>query len=202
MTWIINHSAFCTVGQRHLASVVWSSGHWSCHCLCFVGQRHLVSVVWSSGHWSCHFVYSKTETPSQCHWSCHCVYCRTETPSERRVKQWGFSLNDLLGDETGVLEFQTFLQGEFSTENLEFWLDVENVKKLPQSQVVERVKQVYKYVDEVCASPTIGIFRRKLKAYLFNKHIHHNSYISKAVPTLLTFVPGFWICTLNLLVAP
>ena len=71
------------------------------------------------------------------------VFDRVETPMERRVKRWGFSLSELLADVTGRLEFETYLEGEFSSENLKFWLSVEQLKQLPESQVDDKVNEIF-----------------------------------------------------------
>ena len=73
------------------------------------------------------------------------IFCfSVETPTERRVKLWGFSLRDLLADVTGRQEFEAFLEKEYSGENLRFWLAVEELKALPQSQVEEKVNDIYR----------------------------------------------------------
>ena len=62
---------------------------------------------------------------------------------ERRVKRWGFSLSELLSDSTALLEFETYLESEFSSENLKFWLSVERLKQVPQSQVEDMINEIY-----------------------------------------------------------
>ena len=68
---------------------------------------------------------------------------RDGTLSKRRVKKWSFCLEELLKDPAGLDEFQVFLAKEFSSENIQFWLAVKELKCLPLSQVEERAKDIY-----------------------------------------------------------
>uniref|UniRef100_A0A4W6EQD4 Regulator of G protein signaling 6 n=1 Tax=Lates calcarifer TaxID=8187 RepID=A0A4W6EQD4_LATCA len=49
-------------------------------------------------------------------------------PSQQRVKKWGFSLEEALKDPAGRDQFLKFLESEFSSENLRFWLAVQDLK--------------------------------------------------------------------------
>ena len=60
------------------------------------------------------------------------------------MKLWGFCLRELLADLTGRQEFEAFLEKEYSSENLRFWLAVEELKALPQSQVEDKVNAIYR----------------------------------------------------------
>lgn len=62
---------------------------------------------------------------------------------ERRVKKWSFGLDELLNDPTGLREFQLFLDKEFSSENVKFWLAVEQLKRLPLSEVEAKAKEIF-----------------------------------------------------------
>lgn len=66
-----------------------------------------------------------------------------ETPTERRVKKWSFCLEELLRDAAGLHEFDMFLEKEFSSENICFWLAVESLKAMPQSKVKARAQEIY-----------------------------------------------------------
>lgn len=70
-------------------------------------------------------------------------FFRVETPTERRVKRWAFGLGELLSDPAGLREFKLFLDKEFSSENISFWLSVETLKKLPNSRVEKKVRDIY-----------------------------------------------------------
>jgi len=54
--------------------------------------------------------------------------------SYAEVKGWSHSLASLLRNSVGQTMFKLFLEGEHSTENLEFWLAVEKFKKIPGSK--------------------------------------------------------------------
>lgn len=68
---------------------------------------------------------------------------RMEVPTERRVKRWAFGLHELLADPTGRLEFEQFLEKEFSSENIHFWCAVQQLRGLQQSLVTDRVHHIY-----------------------------------------------------------
>lgn len=65
--------------------------------------------------------------------------------SVRRVRRWAFSLQELLADPVGKEHFEKFLEKEFSGENLKFWDAVQELKTLPQSQVQDKVKEIWSY---------------------------------------------------------
>lgn len=63
--------------------------------------------------------------------------------SVRRVKRWAFSLKELLQDPIGREHFIKFLDKEFSGENLKFWEAVQELKSLPQSEVQNKVTEIW-----------------------------------------------------------
>lgn len=63
--------------------------------------------------------------------------------SARRVKRWAFSLKELLQDYIGREHFIKFLDKEFSGENLKFWEAVQELKALPQSEVQDKVDEIW-----------------------------------------------------------
>ncbi|XP_050314334.1 regulator of G-protein signaling 7 [Anthonomus grandis grandis] len=65
--------------------------------------------------------------------------------SARRVKRWAFSLQELIADPIGREHFEKFLDKEFSGENLKFWEAVQELKCLPQSQVQQKVSDIWDY---------------------------------------------------------
>ncbi|XP_015260836.1 PREDICTED: regulator of G-protein signaling 6-like [Cyprinodon variegatus] len=67
----------------------------------------------------------------------------SKEPSQQRVKKWGFSLDEALKDPAGQDLFLKFLESEFSTENLRFWLAVQGLKRVPQQDVVQRVQDIW-----------------------------------------------------------
>ncbi|UYV78675.1 RGS9 [Cordylochernes scorpioides] len=52
-----------------------------------------------------------------------------DVPTERRLRKWTISLDHLLGDPTGLREFEEYLKKEFSHENIAFWRAVQELKR-------------------------------------------------------------------------
>uniref|UniRef100_A0A3Q2R0J2 Regulator of G protein signaling 6 n=1 Tax=Fundulus heteroclitus TaxID=8078 RepID=A0A3Q2R0J2_FUNHE len=67
----------------------------------------------------------------------------SKEPSQQRVKKWGFSLDEVLKDPAGQDLFLKFLESEFSSENLRFWLAVQGLKRVPQLDVAQRVQDIW-----------------------------------------------------------
>ncbi|CAF0941388.1 unnamed protein product [Adineta ricciae] len=64
--------------------------------------------------------------------------------SSRRVKRWGFSINELLKDPIGRDYFWKFLDKEYSSENLRFYEACIQLRfHTPQKDVLNRVKEIY-----------------------------------------------------------
>ncbi|XP_063742417.1 regulator of G-protein signaling 11 isoform X2 [Eleginops maclovinus] len=66
------------------------------------------------------------------------------TPTRLRVERWSFSFMELLNDEMGRREFMTYLEKEFSGENLCFWQACEDIKHGESSRIVEKVEEIYR----------------------------------------------------------
>uniref|UniRef100_A0A3P9JCJ8 Regulator of G protein signaling 6 n=1 Tax=Oryzias latipes TaxID=8090 RepID=A0A3P9JCJ8_ORYLA len=77
----------------------------------------------------------------------HCMkmskVAESKEPSQQRVKKWGFSLEEALKDSAGRELFLKFLESEFSSENLRFWLAVQDLKKMPQEEVAQRAEEIW-----------------------------------------------------------
>uniref|UniRef100_A0A674BC35 Regulator of G protein signaling 7 n=1 Tax=Salmo trutta TaxID=8032 RepID=A0A674BC35_SALTR len=67
----------------------------------------------------------------------------SKEPGQQRVKRWGFGINEVLKDPVGRDQFLKFLESEFSSENLRFWLAVQEVKKRPIREVPTRVQEIW-----------------------------------------------------------
>uniref|UniRef100_I3KQU6 Regulator of G protein signaling 11 n=1 Tax=Oreochromis niloticus TaxID=8128 RepID=I3KQU6_ORENI len=65
-------------------------------------------------------------------------------PTRLRVERWSFSFTELLNDAMGRKEFMTYLEKEFSAENLYFWQACEDIRHGENSKIVEKVEDVYK----------------------------------------------------------
>uniref|UniRef100_A0A673LBQ9 Regulator of G-protein signaling 7-like n=1 Tax=Sinocyclocheilus rhinocerous TaxID=307959 RepID=A0A673LBQ9_9TELE len=62
---------------------------------------------------------------------------------QQRVKRWGFCFDEVLKDPVGREQFLRFLESEFSSENLRFWLAVQELKKRPIREVPSRVQEIW-----------------------------------------------------------
>ncbi|XP_064421287.1 regulator of G-protein signaling 6 [Latimeria chalumnae] len=67
----------------------------------------------------------------------------SKDPSQQRVKRWGFSMDEVLKDPVGRDQFLRFLESEFSSENLRFWLAVQDLKKRPLQEVADRIQEIW-----------------------------------------------------------
>ncbi|XP_034756411.1 regulator of G-protein signaling 6 isoform X1 [Etheostoma cragini] len=67
----------------------------------------------------------------------------SKEPSQQRMKKWGFSLDEALKDPSGQELFLKFLESEFSSENLRFWLAVQDLKRMPQQDVAQRAQDIW-----------------------------------------------------------
>ncbi|XP_039190059.1 regulator of G-protein signaling 6 isoform X1 [Crotalus tigris] len=67
----------------------------------------------------------------------------SKEPSQHRVKRWGFSIDEVLKDPVGRDQFLRFLESEFSSENLRFWLAVQDLKKQTLQDVATRVEDIW-----------------------------------------------------------
>ncbi|XP_056151131.1 regulator of G-protein signaling 7-like [Lampris incognitus] len=67
----------------------------------------------------------------------------SKEPSQQRVKKWGFSLEEALKDPAGQELFLKFLESEFSSENLRFWLAVQDFKRRPLQEVAVRAQEIW-----------------------------------------------------------
>uniref|UniRef100_A0A8B9Q3F2 Regulator of G protein signaling 6 n=1 Tax=Apteryx owenii TaxID=8824 RepID=A0A8B9Q3F2_APTOW len=77
----------------------------------------------------------------------HCLkmskVAESKEPSQQRVKRWGFSMDEVLKDPVGRDQFLRFLESEFSSENLRFWLAVQDLKKQPLQDVTTRAEEIW-----------------------------------------------------------
>uniref|UniRef100_A0AAY4BGF5 Regulator of G-protein signaling 6 n=1 Tax=Denticeps clupeoides TaxID=299321 RepID=A0AAY4BGF5_9TELE len=67
----------------------------------------------------------------------------SKDPNQHRVKKWGFSLDEALRDPAGREQFLKFLESEFSSENLRFWLAVQDLKRQPLQDVATRAQEIW-----------------------------------------------------------
>jgi regulator of G-protein signaling len=91
----------------------------------------------------------------------------TKEISSRRVKRWGFSINELLKDPIGRDHFWKFLDKEYSSENLRFYEACIQLRfHTPQQDVHNRVHEIY---NEFLSPGKFGIISKEQKDwnYLF-----------------------------------
>lgn len=67
----------------------------------------------------------------------------SKDPSQQRVRKWGFSMDEALKDPAGRDQFLRFLESEFSSENLLFWLAVQDLKRRPLQEVSGRAQEIW-----------------------------------------------------------
>ncbi|XP_069125644.1 regulator of G-protein signaling 6-like [Argopecten irradians] len=79
------------------------------------------------------------------------------SPTELRVKKWSFSFYELVSDQTGLSEFERYLEKEYSQENIRFWNEVEKLKDCPYKELKERMDQIYKEFLEKGANCEVNV---------------------------------------------
>uniref|UniRef100_A0A8C1YKC3 Regulator of G protein signaling 7a n=1 Tax=Cyprinus carpio TaxID=7962 RepID=A0A8C1YKC3_CYPCA len=67
----------------------------------------------------------------------------SKEPGQTRVRRWGFGIDEVLKDPVGREQFLKFLESEFSSENLRFWLAVQELKRRPIREVPTRVQEIW-----------------------------------------------------------
>ncbi|MEQ2265265.1 hypothetical protein XENORESO_004616, partial [Xenotaenia resolanae] len=83
---------------------------------------------------------------------------KNNRPSEGEVKRWAESLEALLTHQYGVAVFRHFLRSEFSEENLDFWLAVEEFKRtLSLSKMADQAKKIYDEFISTSAARQVNV---------------------------------------------
>ncbi|XP_047236981.1 regulator of G-protein signaling 3-like isoform X4 [Girardinichthys multiradiatus] len=83
---------------------------------------------------------------------------KNNRPSEGEVKRWAESLEALLTHQYGVAVFRHFLRSEFSEENLDFWLAVEEFKRtLSFSKMADHAKKIYDEFISTSAARQVNV---------------------------------------------
>ncbi|XP_076297606.1 regulator of G-protein signaling 11 isoform X2 [Lasioglossum baleicum] len=67
-----------------------------------------------------------------------------DSPTEKRVKRWALSMEELMSDPTGLQEFTNYLRKEYSHENIRFWLAVKDLRRSFQTQIPDKVNEIFK----------------------------------------------------------
>lgn len=66
-----------------------------------------------------------------------------EVPTERRVKRWGLSVHELVKDCIGRQVLETFLESEFSSENIRFWIAIQDLKYAKNEEIETKAERIY-----------------------------------------------------------
>ncbi|KAM9848941.1 regulator of G-protein signaling 5a [Aulostomus maculatus] len=69
---------------------------------------------------------------------------KLQKPSPEEAAQWRESLDRVLNNGYGQAAFRSFLQSEFSDENIEFWMACEEFKKIKSTvKMAAKAKKIY-----------------------------------------------------------
>ncbi|XP_061386204.1 uncharacterized protein LOC133321125, partial [Musca vetustissima] len=89
-----------------------------------------------------------------------------DIPTEKRVKRWAISIEELVSDPTGLQEFTTFLEKEYSHENIRFWIAVNRLRRSAHSQVPRKVQEIYEEFLKPGAPCEINIDGKTMESVL------------------------------------
>lgn len=78
-------------------------------------------------------------------------------PKPEEAKKWTESFDALMASKYGSSLYRAFLIREFSNENLEFWLAVEEYKHLKPQKMATKAQQIYNDFVAVQASKEINL---------------------------------------------
>jgi regulator of G-protein signaling len=70
-------------------------------------------------------------------------------PTEKRVRRWAINVIELTRDPIGRQVLETFLESEFSSENIRFWMAIQDLKYSPNCQIELKAQRVH---DEFLAN--------------------------------------------------
>uniref|UniRef100_A0A5S6QFE5 Regulator of G-protein signaling 7 n=1 Tax=Trichuris muris TaxID=70415 RepID=A0A5S6QFE5_TRIMR len=96
-----------------------------------------------------------------------------EVPTEKRVLRWGFSIQELIKDPIGRQVLESFLESEFSQENIKFWQAVQDLKYSPSSEVSRKVEAIYNEFLVSGAPCQVNVDSQTLESV--NKSMHEES---------------------------
>ncbi|KAF5904807.1 regulator of G-protein signaling 3-like isoform X1, partial [Clarias magur] len=78
---------------------------------------------------------------------------KSDRPSPEEALKWGESLDLLLSHKYGLAVFRSFLQTEFSEENLDFWLACEEYRRIKSlSKMASRAKKIFEQYISIQSS--------------------------------------------------
>ena len=80
-----------------------------------------------------------------------------DVPTIMRVKKWALSFEELLSDETGLIEFELFLKKEYSHENIHFYKACKELIMAPLSKLATLKANIETYVKFLFTFTAAGI---------------------------------------------
>lgn len=99
-------------------------------------------------------------------------FLKSDRPFPEEAVKWGECLELLLSHKYGLAVFRSFLQTEFSEENLDFWLACEEYRKIKSlSKMASRAKKIFEEYISVQASKEVNLdsyTREQTKANMEN----------------------------------
>ena len=103
------------------------------------------------------------------------VYSLIDRPTAEEAKKWQTSFESVLRHKFGIQLFQEFLRSQYGEENLNFWLAVEEYKKLDESSRAERARMIYEdYVSTLSPTEVRHWFPPLFLFYLSRRLCHAN----------------------------
>ncbi|KAK2911626.1 hypothetical protein Q8A67_003759 [Cirrhinus molitorella] len=89
---------------------------------------------------------------------------KSDKPTPEEALKWAESLDALLSHKYGLVVFRSFLQTEFSEENLDFWLACEDFKRIKSlSKMATRAKKIFtEYISiQSCKEVNLDSYTRE-----------------------------------------
>ncbi|XP_067261723.1 regulator of G-protein signaling 3-like isoform X8 [Chanodichthys erythropterus] len=89
---------------------------------------------------------------------------KSDKPTQEEALKWAESLDALLSHKYGLVVFRSFLQTEFSEENLDFWLACEDFKRIKSlSKMASRAKKIFtEYISiQSCKEVNLDSYTRE-----------------------------------------
>uniref|UniRef100_A0A8C1N658 Regulator of G protein signaling 3b n=1 Tax=Cyprinus carpio TaxID=7962 RepID=A0A8C1N658_CYPCA len=83
---------------------------------------------------------------------------KSDKPTPEEALKWAESLDALLSHKYGLVVFRSFLQTEFSEENLDFWLACEDFKRIKSlSKMASRAKKIFTEYISIQSSKEVNL---------------------------------------------